>query len=95
LVGRRIFFVRQGVRDMGIKARKNESYEVKAARALAIPKEATAKARAILNSRKFRCLVTGKVSTCGPLTRFQMKRGIDPSLREELFNLDTKNHESN
>lgn len=37
-----------------------------------------------LNSRKFICLVTGKISTSGPLTQWQRARGIDPSLRAEI-----------
>lgn len=37
------------------------------------------------NSRKFRCLETGKISTSGPLTLWQKARGIDPSLRVEIF----------
>lgn len=39
-----------------------------------------------INSRRVRCLVTGKISTPGPLTRYQTARGIDPSLREEITN---------
>ena len=39
-----------------------------------------------VNSRRVRCLVTGKISTPGPLTRYQTARGIDPSLREEITN---------
>jgi hypothetical protein len=38
------------------------------------------------NSRRVRCLVTGKISTPGGLTRYQTARGIDPSLREEITN---------
>ena len=33
------------------------------------------------NSQKYKCLVTGKISTPGPLTRWQRKRNIDTSLR--------------
>ena len=36
------------------------------------------------NSQKWRCLVTKKVSTAGPLTLYQRKRGIDTSLREKV-----------
>jgi hypothetical protein len=39
-----------------------------------------------INSRRVRCLVTGKISTPGPLTLYQTARGIDPSLREEITN---------
>jgi hypothetical protein len=39
-----------------------------------------------MNSRRVRCLVTGKISTPGPLTQYQTARGIDPSLREEITN---------
>lgn len=37
-----------------------------------------------VNSRKFRCLVTEKISSPGPLTVWQKARGIDPSLRVEI-----------
>jgi len=37
------------------------------------------------NSLKFRCLVTGKTTTAGPLTGYQKARGIDPSLRERVY----------
>jgi hypothetical protein len=37
------------------------------------------------NIEKFKCLVTGKVSTAGPLTGYQKARGIDPSLRERVY----------
>ena len=37
------------------------------------------------NTRKFRCLVTGKVTTAGPLTVYQRAREIDPSLRERYY----------
>ncbi len=37
-----------------------------------------------VNSKRFRCLVTGKVSTAGPLTRWQKSRGIDTALREQI-----------
>ena len=33
------------------------------------------------NSQKWKCTVTGKVSTPGPLTLYQRVRGIDPSNR--------------
>jgi len=36
------------------------------------------------NKDKYRCLVTGKVSTSGPLTGYQKARGIDPKLREKI-----------
>ena len=36
------------------------------------------------NNRKFICLETGFISTPGPLTLWQKKRGIDPSRRVEL-----------
>jgi hypothetical protein len=36
------------------------------------------------NSTKLICLITGKVSTSGPLTRYQTKRGISPCLRASL-----------
>ena len=37
------------------------------------------------NSQKWKCLVTGHISTSGPLTSFQRKRDIDTSLRERLL----------
>jgi len=45
------------------------------------------KARSIrpLNKEKFKCLITGKISTAGPLTGYQKARGIDPSLREQIY----------
>ena len=36
-------------------------------------------------NRKFKCLETGFVSTDGGLTKFQKRRGIDVSLREEVL----------
>jgi len=36
------------------------------------------------NNRKYMCLETGNISTPGPLTLWQKKRGIDPSRRVEL-----------
>jgi hypothetical protein len=35
----------------------------------------------ISSSRKFKCLVTGKITTAGPLSLWQKARGIDTSLR--------------
>jgi hypothetical protein len=37
------------------------------------------------NSLRFRCLVTGKTTTAGPLTGYQKSRGIDTSLRERVY----------
>jgi hypothetical protein len=34
-----------------------------------------------INSRKYQCTITGYVSTASGLTRYQRKRGIDPSNR--------------
>ena len=34
-----------------------------------------------INSRKWKCLVTGHISTAGPLSLYQRARGIDTSLR--------------
>ena len=42
------------------------------------------KGASITNSRKFKCNVTGFTSTSGPLTRYQIKRGIDPINRTEV-----------
>lgn len=36
------------------------------------------------NSQKWRCMVTGKISTPGPLTMYQKSKGIDTSLREKV-----------
>ena len=36
-------------------------------------------------NRRFRCLVTDKVSNAGGLTTYQRSKGIDVSLREEIF----------
>jgi hypothetical protein len=49
--------------------------------------ERTLKAQQIANTRKFICLVTGKVTTIGPLTTWQRKRGIDPSLKIPISTL--------
>jgi hypothetical protein len=40
-----------------------------------------ARGGATTGSQKYKCLVTGKVSAPGPLTLWQKKRGIDPTLR--------------
>jgi hypothetical protein len=37
------------------------------------------------NLLRFKCLVTGKITTAGPLTGYQKARGIDPSLRERVY----------
>jgi len=42
------------------------------------------KMSAVLNSQKWQCLVTGYISTPGPLTRYQKARGIDPKNRVQL-----------
>lgn len=39
---------------------------------------------AVINKIQWRCLETGYVSTSGPLSRYQKKRGIDTSLRERI-----------
>lgn len=71
--------------DMARKARAAESYEKKRKRIEACHKpEVHAKALAKINGRKFKCRVTGKISTAGPLTRYQNARGIDPSLRDQV-----------
>ena len=71
--------------DMARKARAAEPYEKKRKRMEACHKpEVHAKALAKINGRKFKCRVTGKISTAGPLTRYQNARGIDPSLRDQV-----------
>lgn len=37
------------------------------------------------NSQKWKCLVTGYISTSGPLTKYQNKRGIDKSKRIKVY----------
>lgn len=37
-----------------------------------------------LQSQRWKCLVTGKVTNAGSLTTYQRARGIDPSLRERV-----------
>lgn len=37
------------------------------------------------NSLRFKCLITGKITTPGPLTGYQKACGIDPSLRERVY----------
>jgi hypothetical protein len=39
---------------------------------------------AITNSQKWKCLVTGYVTTAGPLTKYQRAKGIDTSLRTRV-----------
>lgn len=75
--------------DMAKKARNSESPEQKSARGRAIPAEASARGRALTNSRKFRCLVSGKVMPAGPLSAYQKRLGIDTSLREEVTPSDS------
>lgn len=70
--------------DIAKKARSTETPEQRSARGHAIPEEAKARGRAKINSRKFRCLVTGKVMPAGPLSAYQKRHGIDTSLREEV-----------
>jgi len=38
----------------------------------------------ILNSKKWKCLETGYITTSGPLTRYQKARGIDTKLRTPM-----------
>jgi hypothetical protein len=40
-----------------------------------------------LNTTKWLCMVTGKISTKGPLTRYQKKLGIDPALKVRISDL--------
>ena len=71
--------------DMARKARDSETYETKRKRIEACHKpEIHAKALAKTNGRKFRCRITGFISTAGPLTRYQNARGIDVSLRDQI-----------
>ena len=70
--------------DMARKARDSESQEVRSARGHAIPIDAKSKGRELTNSRKYRCTVTGHISTAGPLTIYQRVRNIDPKNREQV-----------
>jgi hypothetical protein len=70
--------------DIGKKARETESQKVRSARGHAIPQEARKRGSDKANSQKWMCLVTGHVSTAGPLTIWQKARSIDPSLRTKL-----------
>lgn len=38
-----------------------------------------------INSTRWKCTVTGKISTPGPLTTYQKARGIDPSNRIQII----------
>ena len=38
----------------------------------------------VTNSQKWECLVTGKITTAGPLSHWQRHRGIDVSLRKRV-----------
>ena len=59
---------------------------VKDVKASVCPGEGWSRGRpnAVTNSQKWKCLVTGTVSTAGPLSRFQKARGIDTSLRVKV-----------
>jgi hypothetical protein len=37
-----------------------------------------------INSKKWKCLITGHITTSGPLTNYQRSRGIDSKLRVEI-----------
>lgn len=71
--------------DMGRRARDLEPLEVKQKRIQkCLDPQVHARALSTINSRKFKCLVTGFTSTAGPLSRYQKARGIDTSLREPV-----------
>lgn len=38
-----------------------------------------------ISNYRYKCLVTGYITTAGPLTHYQRARGIDPSLRERVY----------
>ena len=42
------------------------------------------KAAKIMNSQKWKCLITGHITNPGALTKYQRARGIDISLREKV-----------
>jgi hypothetical protein len=44
-----------------------------------------------INSKLWKCLITGHITTSGPLTNYQKSRGIDTSLRVEVDSLNNKN----
>lgn len=83
--------------EMGKKARDLEPYEVKRRRMeKCLDPEVHARALATTNGRKFKCLVTGFISTAGPLTLYQRARGIDTSLREKVITeISTNENETN
>ena len=74
--------------DMGKKARILESPEVRSARGHRIPLEDKARGRDKTNSTLYVCLETWHISTAGPLTIWQKKRGVDVSRRILLNNFD-------
>lgn len=39
-----------------------------------------------IRAYRYKCLVTGYITTAGPLSRYQKARGIDTSLREKVHN---------
>lgn len=75
---------------MGKRARELETQEVRSARGHALHTDRLPDGRSAnavelnlrTNSTKVRCLVTGYISTPGPLSIYQRKRGIDTKLRE-------------
>lgn len=70
--------------ELGKRAREKESQETRSARGNMIPKEAKDRGRALTNSKKFRCTVTGYVATAGILSIYQKRKGIDRTNREQI-----------
>ena len=79
-----------GLAQKGIP--KNYSEEERQKRAVAVSKVRTAegikKGGVNANKTKYRCLITGHVSTACGLANYQRARGIDTSLREVYFPSD-------
>jgi hypothetical protein len=74
--------------EMGKRARMLESQEVRSARGHMIPLEDKARGRDKTNSTLYVCLETWHISTAGPLTIWQKRRGVDVTRRILLNNFD-------
>jgi len=68
-------------------SRKAHSKKDEQGRSLVAVRAGEAAAK-VTNKLKFRCLITGHVTTPGPLTVWQRSRGIDTSLREKINEQD-------
>jgi hypothetical protein len=71
--------------DLGKKAaEKNRENGTGAFFDKTLQSEAGKSGSKVTNSQKWRCTVTGHITTSGPLTCYQKARGIDPSNRERV-----------